>query len=73
MRNSSDSWFLLLMGIVPLFIGVASLLTGETFWGRLNPGLVDRAEEPIKFWMTVAPCLIVGFIFIGLDIAEISN
>jgi hypothetical protein len=70
-----DRRFLLLIGIVLFLIGIASILTGETFQtGRyIRHRFVDRSEEPNRFWWIVVTYLLVGLVFIGLYVARISN
>jgi len=70
-----DRRFLLLIGIILFLIGIASILTGETFQtGRyIRQRFVDRSEEPNRFWRIVVIYLLVGLVFIGLYVARISN
>lgn len=58
-----------------LLIGIASLLTGETFTMQryTDQYFVERSKEPKKFWLLVALYLIGGLVFIGLYVSRISN
>ncbi|HUA99525.1 MAG TPA: hypothetical protein VMA34_14435 [Terracidiphilus sp.] len=62
---------LLLIGIVLLVVAVVFTLTGESI-GRYQ-GLVNRAENPKRFWWNVALFFLGGIIFIGLYLYHISN
>ena len=71
---TGDRRFLLLGGIVFFLIGVASLLTGETFNTRYSrQPFVDRSKEPMKFWLYSIIYLLGGLVLIGLYVARISN
>jgi len=53
---------LLIVGVIFLFVGVASNLTGQTL-GRSR--IVYKYEEPREFWQTVAVLYICGVFLVG--------
>jgi hypothetical protein len=70
-----DRRFLLLIGIGLFLIGVASMLTGETFeLGRFGNGrFIERSEEPRRFWLNVIGYLLAGLVFASVYIAKNSS
>ena len=62
---------LLLIGIVLLLMAVVFTLSGEAFEPR--GGMVNRAEEPKRFWWDVALYYLGGILFIVLHYYNISN
>jgi hypothetical protein len=61
----------LLIGIVLLLMAVAFTLTGETL--ERGYGMVDRADEPKRFWWDVAMFYLGGIFFIALYLFNISS
>ena len=61
----------LLIGIVLLVIAVVFTLAGETL--ERGYGMVDRAEEPNRFWWNVAMFYLGGLLFIGVFLYKISK
>ena len=61
----------LLIGIVVLVVATMFTLTGQSLapFGRM----VNRPDEPRKFWQNVAICYFCGVLFIGLYLYNTSN
>ena len=62
---------LLLIGIVLLIMGAVFTLSGETL--ERFRGIVDRDEEPKRFWWNVVWYFLAGFFFIALYLYQKSN
>lgn len=75
MTGPFDRRYLLLIGIALLFVAIASVLTGQTFSGRRYGfgGIVERSEEPKRFWWNVGGYCMVGLLFIASYVYQISN
>jgi hypothetical protein len=54
----------LLIGIVLLLVAVVFTLTGETL--ERGYGIVERTDEPKRFWWNVALFYLSGIFFIAL-------
>jgi hypothetical protein len=61
----------LLIGIVILIFTTVCLLSGETL--QRGRGIVDRAEDPRRFWWIVAFYFLASLFFIGLYLYQNSN
>jgi hypothetical protein len=61
----------LLVGIVLLIITAVFTLSGETL--ERYHGIVNRAEEPKRFWWDVLLYFLAGLFFIGLYLYQNSN
>jgi H+/Cl- antiporter ClcA len=61
----------LLIGIIVLVIAVIFTLSGESLerYGRM----VSRAEEPKRFWWSIAMFYLGGIFFIALYLYQNSN
>jgi uncharacterized membrane protein len=67
--HSSDSRPFLLIGIILVFLGVASTLMGQSLSGRGRTA--DRSTNPAEFWRNVTACYLVGLCFIGFFLYEV--
>jgi len=61
----------LLIGIVFLIMTAVFALSGEAFV-RFG-GIVQRSEEPKRFWWNVVMCFLSGLFFIGLYLYQNSK
>jgi hypothetical protein len=59
----------LLIGIIVLLLAVVFTLTGETV--ERGGRMVNRSEEPKRFWWDVALFYLTGIFFIGLYLSNI--
>jgi hypothetical protein len=74
MTTPFDRRYFLLIGIGLLLLVAASALTGETFEAsRHHPGIVNRSEEPKRFWWNLVIYFLGGLFFVGLYLCQISN
>jgi hypothetical protein len=74
MTTPFDRRYFLLIGIGLLLLVAASALTRETFEAsRYRPGIVNRSEEPKRFWWSLVIYFIGGIFFVGLYLCQISN
>jgi len=65
-QGMHDPRLILLGGIFLLFLGVASMLTGEAILpSRGNSRMVYRSEDPKNFWWSVAAWCLTGVGLIG--------
>ena len=72
MTTPFDRRYFLLFGIGLLLLVVASILTGETFEARRSGSvIVNRSEEPKRFWKSLVIYSLGGLFLVGLYL--ISN
>jgi len=74
MTTPFDPRYDLLIGIGLLLLVAASALTGETFEARrYGSRIVNRSEEPKRFWRSLVIYFLGGLFFVGLYLYQISN